>query len=66
MPNMEGPDATREIRAMGIDWPIFGLTGNGMEHDIQTFLKAGANKVFVKPMYIEDFESTMKSLSIIS
>ena len=63
MPNMEGPTATAEIRAMGIDWPIIGLTGNGMEPDIQTFLKAGANKVFVKPMYIEDFESTMRSLS---
>ena len=63
MPNMEGPAATAEIRALGIDWPIFGLTGNGMEADIQTFLKAGANKVFVKPMYIEDFETTMKTLS---
>lgn len=63
MPNMEGPAATVEIRALGIDWPIFGLTGNGMEPDIQTFLKAGANRVFVKPMYIEDFETTMRSLS---
>ena len=63
MPNMEGPTATAEIRAMGVDWPIFGLTGNGMESDIQTFLKAGANDVFVKPMYIEHFEFTMRSLS---
>ena len=31
MPTMDGPTATREIRAAGITWPIFGVTGNGLE-----------------------------------
>jgi signal transduction histidine kinase/CheY-like chemotaxis protein len=30
MPNMDGPTATKEIRALGYTAPIFGLTGNGM------------------------------------
>jgi two-component system, sensor histidine kinase len=29
MPNMDGPTATKEIRALGYRAPIFGVTGNG-------------------------------------
>jgi signal transduction histidine kinase len=29
MPNMDGPTATKEIRALGYAAPIFGVTGNG-------------------------------------
>jgi two-component system, sensor histidine kinase len=29
MPNMDGPTATKEIRALGYSAPIFGVTGNG-------------------------------------
>jgi signal transduction histidine kinase/CheY-like chemotaxis protein len=31
MPNMDGPTATKEIRAMGYTAPIFGLTGKGTQ-----------------------------------
>ena len=31
MPTMDGPTATRKIRAEGITWPIFGVTGNGLD-----------------------------------
>jgi signal transduction histidine kinase len=34
MPNMDGPTATKEIRALGYSSPIFGLTGNGKCSDI--------------------------------
>ena len=29
MPNMDGPTATKEIRALGYRGPILGVTGNG-------------------------------------
>jgi signal transduction histidine kinase len=32
MPNMDGPTATKEIRALGYTAPIFGVTGNGRLH----------------------------------
>ena len=31
MPNQDGPTATKVIRAAGITWPIFGVTGNALE-----------------------------------
>jgi CheY-like chemotaxis protein len=31
MPCMDGPTATREIRALGVSIPIFGVTGNGVQ-----------------------------------
>ena len=46
MPVMDGPTATRTIRAMGCQMPIFGVTGNGQDFDVTRFLASGANKVF--------------------
>ena len=34
MPNMDGPTATKEIRALGYTAPIFGLTGNGKRYEM--------------------------------
>ena len=35
MPVMDGPDATKAIRDLGVTCPIFGVTGNTLETDIQ-------------------------------
>ena len=35
MPVMDGPDATQAIRALGVTCPIFGVTGNTLDMDIQ-------------------------------
>ena len=35
MPNLDGPGATRQIRAMGYTGPIFGVTGNGEDNPVQ-------------------------------
>mmetsp|Transcript_14008 Transcript_14008/g.23205 ORF Transcript_14008/g.23205 Transcript_14008/m.23205 type:complete len:907 (+) Transcript_14008:70-2790(+) len=50
MPVMNGPDATRVLRAAGYMLPIIGLTGNVQTEDIQCFMAAGANMVFPKPL----------------
>ncbi|POO02953.1 Two-component response regulator [Trema orientale] len=50
MPVMGGIKATRELRAMGVDTMIVGVTASeGAE--IQTFLEAGLNECFTKPLY---------------
>jgi CheY-like chemotaxis protein len=58
---MDGPTATRAIRALGVDWLVFGVTGNGLDSDQKTFLDAGVESVIIKPLYLADFEKAMVS-----
>ena len=62
MPNMDGPTATREIRAMGYDGIIIGLTGNVLQHDKELFLSSGASYILFKPFDLNQFEIVVKSL----
>ena len=52
MPNMDGPTATEAIRSLGYRGRIVGVTGNAMQHDIDHFLRKGADRVMVKPVDI--------------
>ena len=55
MPNMDGPTATKHIRSFGYKAPIFGVTGNTLESDINYFLQSGADKILAKPFDINIF-----------
>ncbi|KAH9313288.1 hypothetical protein KI387_028323 [Taxus chinensis] len=50
MPVMDGLEATRELRAMGIKVPIVGLTGNALDSGRNQFLAAGVDEFFIKPI----------------
>ncbi|GAV83804.1 Response_reg domain-containing protein [Cephalotus follicularis] len=53
MPVMDGLQATRKLRAMGIKTMIVGVTSRNFGSDIQDFLQAGLNYCIVKPLTIE-------------
>ena len=55
MPTMDGPTATKQIRALGYRGVIIGVTGNALPDDISTFLASGADAVMTKPINIETF-----------
>ena len=55
MPNMDGPTATKALRAMGYNGVIIGVTGNQLSADIEHFLECGANKVLMKPLVVDQF-----------
>jgi CheY-like chemotaxis protein len=59
MPVMDGPTATKEIRALGYTAPIFGVTGNCLDFDIKRFKDCGATEVFAKPFRIDRFHEAM-------
>ena len=46
MPVMDGPDATKAIRDLGVTCPIFGVTGNTLDMDIQVLIPS-----LIKPSY---------------
>lgn len=50
MPLMPGTTATKRIRELGYRGKIFGVTGNGLQADVDDFLSHGANEVLVKPL----------------
>ena len=45
MPVMDGPSSVSAMRALGVTIPIFGVTGNGEEKDIEHFTSHGATEV---------------------
>ncbi|MDR0196795.1 MAG: response regulator [Oscillospiraceae bacterium] len=50
MPGVDGAEATRIIRGMGIKDPIVALTANAVVSMRDTFLEAGMNDVLTKPI----------------
>jgi CheY-like chemotaxis protein len=50
MPVLEGPAATRRIRALGFTNPIIGVTGNLASEDACNFTACGADSVLSKPL----------------
>jgi len=64
MPEMDGIQATRCLRAANIETPIIGLTANVMDADRQRLLDAGCNEFLSKPVEMERFyEVLTKSIS---
>ena len=45
MPVMDGPASASAMRALGVTIPIFGVTGNGSDEDIQHYMSHGATEV---------------------
>ena len=65
MSKMNGPDAIAEIRKLGYTFPIFGVTG---DEDRESFMRAGADGVMMKPVRAAELVKTIhaalrKSLS---
>lgn len=56
MPRLRGPDAVVEIRALGCQSFIVGVTGNVLDEDVNHFLSCGADSVLAKPIKFKKLE----------
>ena len=61
-PVMDGPDATKAIRALGYTSPIIGCTGNTLDMDLLRFKESGCDRVIGKPFEPEKFHQFMNEL----
>ncbi|XP_047309520.1 two-component response regulator ARR22-like [Impatiens glandulifera] len=50
MPVMDGPEATRELRAMGVNNMIVGMTSRDRDSEQQSFMEAGLDNCYIKPL----------------
>jgi CheY-like chemotaxis protein len=50
MPVLRGPEAAKEIRELGCDSFIVGITGNVLAEDVRYFTSCGADFVLSKPV----------------
>ena len=66
MPEMDGLEATRRIRALdredAAEIPIIALTANAFDEDVQRSLQAGLNAHLTKPIQPEVLFETLESL----
>ena len=66
MPEMDGLEATRTIRAMNREdaktIPIIALTANAFDEDVQRSMQAGLNAHLSKPVEPEALFRTLESL----
>ena len=64
MPNMDGPTATKELRALGYKGMIIGVTGNAHPADVEMFISAGATSVLTKPFRLEELFSIILDMQV--
>jgi CheY-like chemotaxis protein/anti-sigma regulatory factor (Ser/Thr protein kinase) len=60
MPNLTGELLSKILRGMNYTGLIFGITGNGLDMDIQKYLECGADYVFTKPFNHDKLHTLFK------
>jgi CheY-like chemotaxis protein/predicted DNA binding CopG/RHH family protein len=60
MPNLTDEMLSKILRSMNYTGLIFGITGNGLDMDIQKYLYCGADYVFIKPFNYDKLHTLFK------
>ncbi|KAG8098104.1 hypothetical protein GUJ93_ZPchr0013g37125 [Zizania palustris] len=64
MPVMDGHEATRRIRAMGVTTPIVAVSSDGLPADVEAFIGAGADHFTPKPLSKEKLENILAKFGL--
>jgi CheY-like chemotaxis protein len=62
MPFLDGADAAKLMREAGYQGKIFGITGNSLPADIESFKLKGADDVLIKPVNKQAFKDLFSIL----
>jgi len=61
MPQMDGFEATKAIRSLGVSTPIIALTANTSEEDRRRAMDSGMNDFLSKPFKVDDIQAIITS-----
>jgi len=61
MPNMDGLESTRKIRAFGAKMPIIALTANAFDDDRNACFDSGMNDFMTKPVSAEELSEMVEN-----
>ncbi|CAL4918980.1 unnamed protein product [Urochloa decumbens] len=64
MPVMDGHEAMRQIRALGVTTPIVGLSSDSLDADVDAFIKAGADHFTPKPLSKEKLNHILAKFNL--
>ncbi|TVU45097.1 hypothetical protein EJB05_04570 [Eragrostis curvula] len=64
MPVMDGHEATRQIRALGVTTPIVGVSSDCLAADVDAFIKAGADDLTPKPLSKEKLDRILAKFGL--
>ncbi|XP_052179909.1 two-component response regulator 24-like [Diospyros lotus] len=62
MPVMDGCEATRELRAMGVTSMIVGVTSADLDSVKEAFVSAGLDGCYGKPLTVDNVKSSLQEL----
>ena len=63
VPVMNGCEVTKEIRKLGYNGPIIGITNGSNPNEAVAFMQAGASDILLTPFEIRDIYNLMHSLN---
>jgi CheY-like chemotaxis protein len=61
MPNLSGMESVRRLRSANYNGTIIGLTAQTDESVLEAFKNAGCDKVFAKPLKVDEFQQYLRS-----
>ena len=64
MPVMDGHQATEQLRRMGVESPIVGITANVLRVDREAFMAKGLSAYVTKPVRRQDLVQTLQSFGL--
>ncbi|KAL3750438.1 hypothetical protein ACJRO7_011440 [Eucalyptus globulus] len=64
MPVMNGIEATKELRKMGVSSMIVGVTSHSMDVEKDTFMAAGLDDCYGKPLSIKILKNILQKMKI--